>query len=78
MNNEQAENLISRITKYFEENPVIGEFRLNECSVVLNGERYIEKNIAVLKNSKVNTMQFSACYSRLQELKAFVEKNKVK
>lgn len=73
---EKVDNLIKRIEEYYSENKIKGEFRLNDWSIVLDGEKYLSTNISVMKRSDPFSMTFNACYSRLIELKTFIEKSK--
>lgn len=72
---EQADNLIIKMEKYFEENKVTGRMVINSYSVILDVEKYIQANLAMMKIQLPFMPAFDACYRRMQELKNYIEKN---
>lgn len=77
-NSEKAANLISRIKEYFLAEKPSGLIILNHYSKITDAAAYVEKNIEVMKMSNPFDRQFHACYDRLKELKAYIEKTKEK
>ena len=71
---EDAKDKMKRMIDFFEETEIpFTEIRINNFSVILDVQKYIEVNVLRIKSNIILSLEWRMCYLRLYELKQIIE-----
>ena len=71
---EDAKDKMKRMIDFFEETEIpFTEIRINNFSVILDVQKYIEVNVSRIKSNIILSLEWRMCYLRLYELKQIIE-----
>ena len=71
---EDAKDKMKRMIAFFDETEIpFTEIRINNFSVILDVQKYIEVNVLRIKSNIVLSLEWRMSYLRLYELKKIIE-----
>lgn len=71
---EDAKDKMKRMIAFFDETEIpFTEIRINNFSVILDVQKYIEVNVSRIKSNIVLSLEWRMSYLRLYELKKIIE-----
>ena len=71
---EDAKDKMKRMIAFFDETEIpFTEIRINNFSVILDVQKYIEVNVLRIKSNIILSLEWRMCYLRLYELKQIIE-----